>query len=316
MKREHFADRLFAAVARKQSQVVVGIDPRLAKIMPALAQQGERGGVRRTEGATAMLLRFSLSVINAVRDAAVAIKPQVAFFEQFGHDGMRVYGEVIQAAQQRGLIVIGDVKRGDIGSTAEAYAMAHLPGPPGDAAQTLPDFHADAITVNPLFGSDGMKPFLERASVSGCGVFALVKTSNPSSAEIQDLNCGGRPLYEHVAGLVKEWGAPHVGRCGYSLLGAVAGATFPAQLQTLRGLMPHTPFLVPGFGAQGAGVEDVLPAFDGEGLGAVVNSSRAILYAWEEGPYASKYGAANWQDAVRAAAEDMRKAIWDATHKG
>jgi len=253
-------------------------------------------------------------VIQAVAPAAVAVKLQVAFYERFGLEGMRAYAQTIREARAAGLIVIGDVKRGDIGSTAEAYAMAHLPGPQEAAWEGEEQFHVDAVTVNPLLGSDGVLPFVERAARSGCGVFALVKTSNPSSSELQHLECSGRPLYERLGELVERWGLPHVGRRGYSVLGAVVGATFPAELERLRGVAPHAPFLVPGYGAQGAGVREALPAFDTAGLGAIVSSSRGIIYAYERSPYVEQFGRADWQEAVRAAAECMRRGLWLATH--
>jgi orotidine-5'-phosphate decarboxylase len=173
---------------------------------------------------------------------------------------------------------------------------------------------ADAVTVNPYLGIDGVRPFLEAAQASGRGVFALVKTSNPSSVDVQDLRCGEEALYERVARLVDEWGRPHRARSGYSLLGAVVGATFPRELAALRELMPHAPLLVPGFGAQGAGVDEVTAAFDAEGLGAVVNSSRAIVFAWGRPPYEERYGEARWREAIAAAAEQMQRDLWEATH--
>ncbi len=292
-----FADRLMAEMISKRSQVVVGIDPRLEQLPPELA------GMPPADAFVA----FAHGVVEAVAEHAAAVKPQVAFFEALGCEGMRAYAETVRIAREAGLLVIGDVKRSDIASTAAAYATAHLGADGGD-------FVADAVTVNPYLGADGVRPFLDAAAAHGRGVFALVKTSNPSSADIQDLDCGGRPLYERVAELVEEWGAPLRGESGYSSLGAVVGATYPQELARLRELMPHTPFLVPGFGAQGGGVDEVKAAFDPDGLGAVVNSSRGIIFAYEKEPYRTEFGPGRWREAVRAAAEEMRGELWEATH--
>jgi len=296
----NFADRLCTEIARKQSQVVVGLDPRLGRLPEELRPSGN--DVRKAAEA---FIAFNRLVIEAVSRHAVAVKPQVAFYEALGCEGMRAYAETIRLAREAGLLVIGDVKRNDIAGTAAAYAAAHLGTPAGEGGG---DFVADAITVNPYLGEDGIRPFVNSAAAHGRGLFALVKTSNPSSADIQDLDCGGRPLYERVAALVERWGAPHRGACGYSCLGAVVGATFPDELARLRELMPHTLFLVPGFGAQGGGVGDVLAAFDADGLGAVVNSSRGIIFAYERRP------SVPWQRAVADAAAEMRRALWQATH--
>ncbi|MFO7956829.1 MAG: orotidine-5'-phosphate decarboxylase [Candidatus Brocadiia bacterium] len=258
------------------------------------------------------VLAFNRAVVDAVAEHAVAVKPQVAFYERLGCDGMRAYAETIRYARDRDLLVIGDVKRNDIASTAAAYAAAHLGGT-GDGQPAADDFHADAITINPYLGADGVRPFLEAASAAGRGLFVLVKTSNPSSVDMQDLDTGGASVYERVADLVEQWGEPFRGDSGYSLLGAVVGATFPGELAALRERMPHTPFLVPGFGAQGGGVEDVVPAFDVNGTGAVVNSSRGIIFAWERSPYEEEFGDTLWGDAIAAAAADMRRDLWSAT---
>ncbi len=316
MNREHCADRRLEAAEQKQSQVVVGLDPRISELPEQLLQEAVEEHGRTAAAAASAILRFNRDVLDAVCGAAVAVKPQIAFYERFGCEGLRAYAQTIREAHTRGLLVIADVKRNDIGSTAEAYAEAHLSGPAAGNWQGAGEFRADALTVNPLFGSDGVRPFLKRAERSGCGVFALVRTSNPSSKEIQDLPCGGRPLYERIGALVEQWGRPYVGSSRYSLLGAVAGATFPEELAALRRIMPHSLFLIPGFGAQGGGVRDVLGAFDRHGRGAVVSSSRDIIYAFRRGPYAEEFGLERWQEAVRSAAERMRQQIWRATHGG
>lgn len=306
---QHFADCLFDEMDEKQSQVVVGLDPRM-NMMPDEVIEGVE---RSAKGAAEAIVRFNEGVLDAVSDIAAAVKPQIAFYERYGPAGVSAYVRTIQMARERDLLVIGDVKRNDIGSTAEAYADGHLPGDDEDEWAVGGGFQADAITINPLFGSDGVEPFVTRAATGGSGLFVLAKTSNPSSAEIQDLACPQGPVYEHISALIDEWGKDVVGDCGYSLVGAVVGATFPAELEELRKIMPRAVFLVPGFGAQGGGVDDVLGAFDENGKGAVINSSRGIIYSFQSGPGGGKYGPDQWRQAVRHAAETMRKKIWEAT---
>ena len=313
----HFADRLLDLAESRRSQVVVGLDPR-PELLPeeVTAEAASRHGQGAQAAAEAML-SFNRAVIDATCRSAVAVKPQIAFYERYGCEGLRAYAGTVAYARSRGMIVIGDVKRGDIGSTAEAYAAAHLPAPPAGAHERreLPaDFHVDAITVNPLCGSDGVAPFIERAAASGTGLFVLVRTSNPSSAELQDLDCGGEPFYRRIGALVERWGEAHLGACGYSLVGGVVGGTFPEILADLRAAMPHTVFLVPGFGAQGAAVTDVAKAFDAEGGGALVSSSRGIIYAYRAEPYATRHGLEGWREAIREAAETVRRELWAATH--
>lgn len=279
-----FADRLAEAIRRKESVVCVGLDPRPDRLPAVFADTPQ----------PAASVAFCKGVLEAVADVAVAVKPNIAFFEALGTLGVSAYAEVCAAAREKGLLVIGDVKRGDIGSTAEAYADALLVDRPGGVGPH------DAVTVNPFLGSDGVRPFLERAEAGGKGVFLLVKTSNPSSAELQDLALadGGTPA-EALARLVDEWGAAQVGESGWSSVGAVVGATHGGELARFRALMPRTPFLLPGYGAQGAGAEDVAGAF-ADGLGGVVNASRSILFAARE-PDGSDYVV-----AARRAAEAMR----------
>ncbi len=280
----HFADRLHEAIAQKKSCVLVGLDPR-ADAMPEEYQKALSGS--RADASEA-ILRFNLKVMDAVTPYAVAVKPQSAFYEALGWEGVRAYSETVRAAGERGLLVIGDVKRGDIGSTAEAYAEAHL-----DL------IGADAITVNPYLGVDGVAPFLKRA-VAGKGLFILVKTSNPSSGELQDLKVGAESVYERVAQLVNAWGRESVGRSGYSAVGAVVGATYPEAAARLRAIMPQAVFLVPGYGAQGGSAQDCRPCFDRQGGGAIVNSSRGIIFAY------GKSRGAGWEKAVAEAARKMR----------
>lgn len=281
---EHFGDRLMKAVEKKHSCVVAGLDPRVENLPPELREKAAAS----LEAAAAAILEFNRRVIEAIAPHAVAVKPQSAFYEALGWQGVRAYAETIHIAHEHDLLVIGDVKRGDIGSTAEAYAEAHL-----DL------FDADAITVNPYLGTDGIMPFAARAQ-KGKGLFVLVKTSNPSSGELQDLDTGGIKFYERVAELVEHWGSTCRGRCGYSAIGAVVGVTWPEHAVRLRELMPRAIFLAPGYGAQGGTAADCKPLFDSNGLGAVVNSSRGIINAYAKPPRH------DWQNAIAEAADRMR----------
>lgn len=288
---KHFADRLADAIERKSSCVVVGLDPR-----PELFPPDLRPPPGATPEAVAERLRlFQRGVIEATAPHAAAVKPQIAFYEAFGPAGVAAYWDAVACARQAGLLVIGDVKRGDIGSTAAAYAQAHL-GPDGP----------DAITVNPYLGEDGLAPFAEAARNGGRGVFVLVKTSNPSAAQLQDLVADGEPVYAHVGRMVNRLGAEELGERGYSLAGAVVGATQPASAERLRALMPKAFFLVPGYGAQGGGAADCAPCFNADGLGAVVNSSRGIIFAWNASPWKERFGPQRWTEAVGAAARQMK----------
>ncbi len=316
MMTTHFADRLFEATREKKSHVVAGLDPRAELMPPELIRKALRRRGDSPEAMAEAIVEFNAAVIDAVADLVAAVKCQIAYYECYGVAGLSAYRRTIRLARDHGLIVIGDVKRNDIGSTAKAYAMAHLRD---DAAHNddrlASDFHVDAITVNPLFGADGVLPFVERAARSGSGVFVLVRTSNRTSGQLQDLQCNSRPFHRHVASLVQEWGEGFVGKQHYSLLGAVVGATFPAQLKELRAAMPGIPFLIPGFGAQGGGVADAIEGFDRHGGGALVSSSRALIYAFRNGRYASDRGGDAFKDAVRAATEDMRSALWEGVRR-
>ena len=287
-----FTDRLADAVRSKQSSLVVGLDPQLEKLPLELRRAADGPDAR--EAAAAAIRAFDAAVIELVAPFAVAVKPQSAFYERWGAPGVAAYEHAIARARAAGLLVIGDIKRGDIGTTAAAYATGHLASP------ELPEARADAVTLNPYLGTDSVAPFLEAMRAQGGGCFVLVRTSNPSAAELQDLRVDGRPLHEHVAQLVARWGEAHLGACGYSSVGAVVGATAPAELRGLRRLLPRTWFLVPGVGAQGATAEDVAAAFDADGLGALVNSSRGILYAFGDP------SAPAWKDGIRNAARTLR----------
>jgi len=288
----HFADRLLAAIEAAGTPACVGIDPRYDRLPEAL-RRGEE---------VAAIEAFSLAVVEAVAGIIPAVKPQVAYFERYGSAGVAVYERVVAAARRAGLIVIGDVKRNDIGSTAEAYADGHLRGDDGP----------DAITVNGYLGADGVAPFVDAAKETGKGVFVLVRTSNPSAGAVQDFaDASGKTFYEHLAGQVAGIGAEAdcIGGRGYSCVGAVVGATYPAEAERLRELMPQQIFLVPGYGAQGASAGDCAAAFKPDGTGALVNASRSVIYAFASEPYAGM----DFQDAVAAAtkafAADIRAAI-------
>jgi orotidine-5'-phosphate decarboxylase len=288
----NFADRLAERVRQQGTPVLVGLDPRWEQLPPALTAGEPEDLARRA----AVYARFCREAIDVVAPLVPAVKPQAAFFEQLGPPGMAALHEVIQHARAVGLIVILDGKRNDIGSTAEAYAEAYLGGGP---------WGADALTVSPYLGEDSLRPFVEVAQRRGAGVFVLVKTSNPGGGQFQDLIAGGRPLYRHVADFVERLAIETQGQCGYGAVGAVVGATYPQQLAELREAMPHTWFLVPGYGAQGGAARDVAPAFDAQGLGAIVNSSRGIIFAHARKDFAQRFAPADWQRAVEAATQEM-----------
>lgn len=288
-------DKLCGAIKRTQCPVCVGLDTELSHLpreyRPANSSNGE---------IAASVFRYNCDIIDAALDVIPSVKVQAAYYEQYGPDGVKCFFDTMAYAKDKGLVVIADVKRNDIGSTAGAYARGYLE-----------NSAADFITVNAYLGIDGIKPFLEAGAKTGKGIFVLVKTSNPSGGEFQDLDVGGKTLYEAVADKVREWGKDFIGESGYSSVGAVVGATYPAQAQTLRERMPHTFFLVPGYGAQGAGADDIAVSFDANGLGAVVNSSRGILLAWKK----PQYEGLPALQAARAAVLDMKKDILSALHK-
>ncbi len=277
----HFADSLTARI-NATSPVCVGLDPALDKLPEGIAKTPE--GV----------LEFCKGIIDATKDIAAVTKVQMAYYEVMGWKGMKVFWELCEYAKTNGLIVIADGKRGDIGSTCEAYADAYLfAGSP-----------VDALTVNPYLGSDGVMPFIERCAKHDKGIYVLVKTSNESSGELQDLPIGDEVVHEHMAQLVESWGMHHIGpETNFSCVGAVVGATYPEELKYLRTLMPHIPFLIPGYGAQGGTAQDVKYGFIGDGTGAVVNAGRSIIFASQESDWAEAAGkaAAKMADELRAA---------------
>ena len=254
------------------------------------------------EGAAEAVWQYNKQIVDAVYDLIPAVKPQIAMYEQFGIEGLKAYKKTIEYCKEKDLVVIGDVKRGDIGSTSAAYATAHL-GKVTVGSKQYSLFDEDFATVNPYLGSDGIKPFIDVCKEENKGLFILVKTSNPSSGEFQDRLIDGRPLYEHVGEMVSKWGEEHMGE-NYSYIGAVVGATYPEMGKVLRKVMPKSFILVPGYGAQGGKGADLVNYFNEDGLGAIVNSSRGIIAAYKQEKYAS-YGEENFADASRAAVKDM-----------
>ncbi|MFQ5810726.1 MAG: orotidine-5'-phosphate decarboxylase [Armatimonadota bacterium] len=314
----NFADRLIEAAKTKRTSVVVGLDPRLGQIPSHLQDAARQSVGSDARGVAHCFLEFNRRIIDAVADSAVAIKPQIAFYEPYGAPGVECFIETIRHAREAGLLVIADAKRNDIGSTAEAYAAAFLGSTALWDGAEHSAFDADAITVNAYLGSDGVRPFVEAAKDNGRGLFVLVKTSNQSSGELQDVRVqseeGEAPetIFERLGRMVKEWGAEVVGEAGYSSVGAVVGATFPEQAKALRQMLPGVPFLVPGYGAQGATAADVACSFDADGLGAIVNSSRGIIFAYQQEEYAERYTETQFADAAGDAAAQMRDEINEA----
>lgn len=306
--RENFADQLVSAIRRKNSCVVVGLDPSFKLIPDTIKQKFSASQKQALEYASRVILEFNTQVIDLITPYVSIVKPQIAFYELYGWWGVWAYAETIQYARQKGLIVIGDVKRGDVPSTAEAYANAHIGEVHIDNIVEIP-FAADAITVNPLLGTDSLIPFLQTARKHNKGIFILVKTSNPSSGEFQDIMCGTKKLHEIIAEKTHAWGKDFIGKQGYSAVGAVVGATFSHEISKLRKIMPAAYFLVPGYGAQGATAKDIAHCFNPDGLGAIISASRSILYAYNISPWEKKYGISAWKDATQEAVIKMNEEI-------
>ena len=304
-----FSDKLAAKIKETGNVSVMGLDPKLEFIPDSILKEAAKDFGTGFEGAAQALLRFNTRLIDAVDGIVPAVKPQLAYYEMYGVPGVKAFYDTVSYAAKKGMLVIADGKRNDIGPTAEAYAQAYL-GETALESGKEAAFGADALTVNGYLGVDGIKPFQSACEKGGKGIFVLVKTSNPSSGQLQDLTfTDGRTLYEVMADLVNEWGESTVGQCGYSSIGAVVGATYPAQLEQLRKRMPRAWFLVPGFGAQGGGAEDVAKAFNPDGLGAVVNASRSLMCAYKLDFWKDKYTKESFDQAARAEALRMRDAI-------
>lgn len=295
-------NKLTEKIKKLNAPVVVGLDPMLSYIpeyiqKKAFAEYGET-----LEGAAEAIWQFNKEIIDKTCDLIPAVKPQIAMYEQFGIEGLKVFKKTVNYARSKELVVIGDIKRGDIGSTSSAYAAGHVGKVQVGSKYYMP-FEEDFITVNPYFGTDGVKPFIDVCKETGKGIFLLVKTSNPSSGEFQDRLIDGKPLYEIVGEKVAEWGSTHMGN-SYSYVGAVVGATYPEMGKILRKIMPKAYILVPGYGAQGGKAADLAPYFNEDGLGAIVNSSRGIIAAYKQDRYAG-FGVENFADASRQAVLDM-----------
>ena len=295
-------NKLVDKIQKTKAPIVVGLDPMLNYVPEHIQKKAFAEFGETLEGAAEAIWQFNKEIVDKTYDLIPAVKPQVAMYEQFGIEGMIAYKKTVDYCKSKGLVVIGDVKRGDIGSTSAAYAVGHL-GKVKVGNNTYAGFDEDFATVNPYLGSDGIKPFVEVCKEENKGLFILVKTSNPSSGEFQDQLINGKPLYEMVGEKVAEWGADHMGD-SYSYIGAVVGATYPEQGKLLRKVMPKSFILVPGYGAQGGQGKDLVHFFNEDGLGAIVNSSRGIIAAYKQEAYA-KFGAENFGDASRAAVEAM-----------
>ena len=299
--------KLTDKIQKTNAPIVVGLDP-MMKFIPesikknAFAEYGET-----LTGAAEAIWQYNKGLIDAIYDLVPAVKPQIAMYEQFGVEGLVAYKKTLDYCKEKDLVIIGDIKRGDIGSTSSAYATGHL-GKITIGSNTYAPFDEDFATVNPYLGSDGVKPFIDVCKEEKKGIFILVKTSNPSSGEFQDRLIDGKPLYEWVGQKVDEWGVDCMGSNGYSYVGAVVGATYPEMGKILRDIMPKSYILVPGYGAQGGKGADLVHFFNKDGLGAIVNSSRGIIAAYQNEKYAS-FGEAGYADAARQAVIDMREDI-------
>lgn len=297
-------NKLIKKIEDSKAPIVVGLDPMLDFIPDYIMEKAYNDKGENLDGVGEAIWQYNKGIVDATYDLIPAVKPQVAMYEQFGLEGLKAYKRTIDYCKDKGLVVIGDVKRGDIGSTSKAYATGHL-GKVVIGGKEFRGFDEDFITVNPYLGSDGIKPFIDVCKEENKGLFILVKTSNPSSGEFQDQLIGDRPLYELVGEKVAQWGELHMGD-NYSYIGAVVGATYPKMGKVLRKLMPKTYILVPGYGAQGGKAEDLVHFFNKDGLGAIINSSRGIIAAYKQKEY-EKYGPAAYADASRQAVIDMRE---------
>ena len=305
---KHFADRLLDAIARKGAPVCVGLDPRLDWVPEEFYADAFEHHGQNDAAIRAAVRAFCIEVIDLVEPFCPAIKPQAAFFEALGPAGLGEFAAVCAHARKKGLLVIADVKRGDIGSTSEAYAQSLFGGARAKGIE-LPTLNADCATINPYLGADGVQPFVDAASKADCGLFILARTSNPGSAQFQELALAqGGTVVEQVAQRINEWGAASIGGSGYSSMGAVVGATHADAAKPMRRLMPRAIFLVPGYGAQGGSLEIIRSCFNADGKGAIVNSSRGVMHAYAQGPL-KDFGVGRWREAVVAAAKALKNDI-------
>ena len=295
-------NKLIKEITQKNAPIVVGLDPMLNYIPEHVQKKAYSEFGETLEGAAEAIWQYNKAIVDATYDLIPAVKPQIAMYEQFGIEGLKAFKRTVDYCKEKGLVVIGDIKRGDIGTTSAAYATGHL-GKVTVGTKQYSLFDEDFVTVNPYLGTDGIKPFIDVCKEENKGLFILVKTSNKSSGEFQDKLIDGRPLYEIVGEHVAKWGEEHMGD-KYSYIGAVVGATYPEMGKVLRKVMPKSFILVPGYGAQGGKAEDLKPYFNEDGLGAIVNSSRGIIAAYKQEKYAN-FGEANFADASRQAVIDM-----------
>lgn len=296
-------NKLVEKIQKMDAPVVVGLDPTMKNIPDYIIKKAIEEYGETLEAAAEAVWEYNKGIVDAIYDIVPAVKPQIAMYEQFGIEGLKVFQKTVDYCKSKDLVVIADIKRGDIGSTSAAYAVGHL-GKVAVGSKTYSVFGEDFATVNPYLGTDGIKPFVDVCKEEKKGIFVLVKTSNPSSGEFQDRLIDGKPLYELVGAMVNEWGKDTIGESGYSSVGAVVGATYPEMGKVLRKIMPKSFILVPGYGAQGGKAADLVHYFNEDGLGAIVNSSRGIIAAYKQEKYAS-FGEANYADASRQAVVDM-----------
>lgn len=295
-------NKLISNIRKTNAPIVVGLDPMLNYIPEHIQKKAFAEFGETLEGAAEAIWQYNKGIVDATFDLIPAVKPQIAMYEQFGIPGLMAYKKTVDYCKEKGLVVIGDIKRGDIGSTSAAYATGHV-GKVQVGSKKYPGFDVDFVTLNPYMGSDSINPFIDACKEEKRGMFVLVKTSNPSSGEFQDQLVNGRPLYELVGEKVAQWGEGFMGD-SYSYVGAVVGATYPEMGKILRKIMPKAYILVPGYGAQGGQGKDLVHFFNEDGLGAIVNSSRGIIAAYKQEKYA-KFGEENFAQASRAAVEDM-----------
>ena len=305
-------NKLVDKIKKTEAPIVVGLDPMLGYVPEHILKAAYNECGENLEGAAEAIWQYNKGIVDAIYDLVPAVKPQIAMYEQFGIPGLIAFKKTVDYCKEKDLVVIGDIKRGDIGSTSAAYATGHI-GKVEIGGNTFKGFDEDFITVNPYLGTDGIKPFADVCKEEKKGMFILVKTSNPSSGEFQDRLIDGRPLYEYVAEKVVEWGSDVMGN-DYSYVGAVVGATYPEMGKVLRELMPKSYILVPGYGAQGGQGKDLVHFFNNDGLGAIVNSSRGIIAAYKQDKYA-QFGAEGYADASRQAVLDMKEDLKQAVVK-